>query len=324
MKRNLGDSRHLIFSLIAHFLALFIVIGHWPGQSFAQQSQAPETKPAATSDQAPASQNQNPSEEQTAPESKSSGGARLSKQEVLTLPLNKRDFSALLLLAAGTMTDSNGAANFTQQFAVNGQRGVTTVFGMDGIDTTEPGTGRIDFLQFQCGRDSGSPLRVRGDAGGDRPRRGRLYRDHHAKPARTICTDPSSSFLRNSAFDSRNFFDERSPVSPGRLPHFVRNEFGFTVGGPFVIPNLYNGRKRTYFFGQYQGFRQVLGTTQILSVPTALERKGIDTTAFPGLTPCWSRSTPRSAQFWIVILCPTIPRDRLGPALTRRPRPSPR
>src|SRR5215467_8396553 len=49
-----------------------------------------------------------------------SGGERLSSEEVSSLPLNERDFSKLLLLAAGTMTDSNGAANFTQQFSVNG------------------------------------------------------------------------------------------------------------------------------------------------------------------------------------------------------------
>ncbi|HLZ39673.1 MAG TPA: carboxypeptidase-like regulatory domain-containing protein, partial [Candidatus Sulfotelmatobacter sp.] len=67
-----------------------------------------------------------------------SGGERLSSSEVSSLPLNARDFSKLLLLAAGTMTDTNGAANFTQQFAVNGQRGVTTVFAMDGFDTTDP------------------------------------------------------------------------------------------------------------------------------------------------------------------------------------------
>jgi hypothetical protein len=53
-----------------------------------------------------------------------SGGEHLSSAEVSRLPLNERDFSKLLLLAAGTMTDANGAANFTQQFAVNGQRGV--------------------------------------------------------------------------------------------------------------------------------------------------------------------------------------------------------
>src|SRR5580692_1256245 len=49
-----------------------------------------------------------------------SGGENLSSGEVSSLPLNERDFSKLLLLAAGTMTDTNGAANFTQQFAVNG------------------------------------------------------------------------------------------------------------------------------------------------------------------------------------------------------------
>jgi hypothetical protein len=50
--------------------------------------------------------------------SQASGGERLSSSEVSSLPLNSRDFSKLLLLAAGTMTDANGAANFTQQFAV--------------------------------------------------------------------------------------------------------------------------------------------------------------------------------------------------------------
>src|ERR1039457_2162557 len=56
------------------------------------------------------------------------GGEQLSGKAVSELPLNKRDFSQLLLLAAGTMTDANGAANFTQQFAVNGQRGTAAVF----------------------------------------------------------------------------------------------------------------------------------------------------------------------------------------------------
>src|SRR5437870_385872 len=116
-----------------------------------------------------------------------SGGERLSRGEVSSLPLNTRDFSKLLLLSAGTMTDTNGAANFTQQFAVNGQRGSATVFAL-------------------------------------------------------------------------------------------------TNGGPVVIPHLYDGRARTFYFGEYQGFRQVLGTTQVFPVPTALERRGVDTATFPGDT----------------------------------------
>ena len=77
-----------------------------------------------------------------------SGGEHLSSSEVSSLPLNARDFSKLLLLAAGTMTDTNGAANFTQQFAVNGQRGVTTVFATDGFDTTDPEMGGATFSNF--------------------------------------------------------------------------------------------------------------------------------------------------------------------------------
>src|SRR5271165_4951734 len=85
---------------------------------------------------------------QTAAASQGSGGEHLSRSEVSSLPLNSRDFSKLLLLAAGTMTDTNGAANFTQQFAVNGQRGVTSVFAMDGADTTDPEMGGATFSTF--------------------------------------------------------------------------------------------------------------------------------------------------------------------------------
>src|ERR1700761_1953588 len=84
-------------------------------------------------------------------------------------------------------------------------------------------------------------------------------------------------FLRNSVLDARNYFDYSSIANPGRLPPFRRNEFGFTNGGP-IIPG------KTFYFGQYQGFRQVLGTTQVFPVPTAQERAGYDNTAFPGDT----------------------------------------
>src|SRR4030088_3544858 len=77
-----------------------------------------------------------------------SGGAELSSQTVGVLPLNKRDFSQLLLLAAGTMTDANGATNFTQQFAINGQRGVAAVFAMDGADISDPEMGGSTFSNF--------------------------------------------------------------------------------------------------------------------------------------------------------------------------------
>ena len=76
------------------------------------------------------------------------GGEELSSQAVSELPLNKRDFSSLLLLAAGTMTDANGATNFTAQFAINGQRGVEATFAMDGADVSDPEMGGATFSNF--------------------------------------------------------------------------------------------------------------------------------------------------------------------------------
>ncbi|MBB5342315.1 TonB-dependent receptor [Tunturibacter empetritectus] len=211
------------------------------------------------------------------------GGEKLSSQTVSAIPLNKRDFSQLLLLAAGTMTDANGQTNFTQQFAINGQRGVEAVFAMDGADTSDPELGGATFSNFNVD----AVQEIQSTSGWMPAEIGR-----GAAGFTNITTRSGSSgfhgsvfeFLRNSALDARNYFDHPSIAEPGRIPPFRRNEFGFTNGGPVILPHLYDGSGKTFYFGQYQGFRQVLGTTQVLPVPTASERLGIDTTAFPGDT----------------------------------------
>src|ERR1700729_1389209 len=213
----------------------------------------------------------------------STGGEALSSQTVSVLPLNKRDFSQLLLLAAGTMTDANGATNFTQQFAINGQRGVEAVFAMDGADISDPEMGGSTFTNFnvdaiqELQSSSGwMPAEIcRGAAG---------FTNIVTRSGSSGFHGSFFEFLRNSALYAPNYFDHPSIAEPGRIPPFRRNEFGFTNGGPVVLPHIYNGRGKTFYFGQYQGFRQVLGTTQVFPVPTLAERAGLDTTAFPGDT----------------------------------------
>lgn len=208
------------------------------------------------------------------------GGEKLSSQTVSELPLNGRDFSTLLLLAAGTMTDVNGQTNFTQQFAVNGQRGVEAVFAMDGADVSDPEMGGSTFTNFnvdaiqELQSSSGwMPADIgRGAAG---------FTNIVTRSGKSGFHGSFFEFIRNSAFDARNYFDHPSIAEPGRIPPFRRNEFGFTNGGPIVLPNVYDGRGRTFYFVQYQGFRQVLGTTQVLAVPTAAERAGQDTVTYP-------------------------------------------
>src|SRR6202045_3388760 len=220
---------------------------------------------------------------QEAASTQASGGEHLSSAEVSSLPLNQRDFSKLLLLAAGTMTDANGAANFTQQFAVNGQRGVAAVFAMDATDTSDPELGGATFSNFnvdaiqEVQSSSGvMPAEIGHGAAG--------FTNVITKSGTELVHGSAFEFLRNAAFDARNFFDHANALDPRRIPPFARNEFGVTNGGPVVLPRIYDGRGKTFYFGEYQGFRQVLGTTQVFAVPTVAERQGIDTTTFPGDT----------------------------------------
>jgi hypothetical protein len=236
------------------------------------------------------------------------GGEHLSSGEVSSLPLNERDFSKLLLLAAGTMTDTNGAANFTQQFAVNGQRGTASVFAMDGADTTDPELGGATFANFnvdaiqEVQSSSGvMPAEIGHGASG--------FVNVITKSGTDHIHGSAFEFVRNAAFDARNYFDHKSDLSRRRLPPFARNEFGVTVGGPVALPRIYDGRGKTFYFGEYQGFRQVLGTTQVFAVPTAAEKQGIDTTTFSGDT----LNVPVNAAIAPLLARYPLPNDPRGP-----------
>jgi hypothetical protein len=68
-------------------------------------------------------------------------------------------------------------------------------------------------------------------------------------------------FLRNTDFDAANFF------TGGARGDFKQNQFGGTVGGPIK-------KDKVFFFGDYQGNKQILGQTQSFAVPTAQDRLG--------------------------------------------------
>ena len=69
-------------------------------------------------------------------------------------------------------------------------------------------------------------------------------------------------FLRNDAMDARGFFAPKRAI-------YKQHDFGATLGGPIVIPKLYDGRNKTFFFASYEGFRNRVGSTDsFFSVPT--------------------------------------------------------
>jgi len=78
-------------------------------------------------------------------------------------------------------------------------------------------------------------------------------------------------FLRNDKFTANDFFINRAGRKEGP---FRFNQFGAAVGGPLVIPGVYNGKDKTFFFASYEGLRWVRGLITTGTMPTLLERQG--------------------------------------------------
>jgi hypothetical protein len=72
-------------------------------------------------------------------------------------------------------------------------------------------------------------------------------------------------YIRNNDFDANDFFDAQKG---NPIPEYRQNVFGGTLGGPVLIPKLYNGKDKTFFFADYQGTRIVTPSQAISTVPT--------------------------------------------------------
>ncbi len=196
----------------------------------------------------------------------------VGEEQVKELPLNGRSFDLLMTLNPGVVnftwekTGGIGISNSTtsNMFSVSGNRPQQNLFLLNGVEYTGAAENNMT-----PGGASGQLLGV------DGVREFNLLRDaysaeygKHPGGQVTIVTQSGTNlwhgsvfeFLRNSALDSRNFFDVGS--SP---PPFRRNQFGGSVGGPLR-------KDKTFLFLNYEGFRQSLHQTSVELVPDAQSR----------------------------------------------------
>ncbi len=78
-------------------------------------------------------------------------------------------------------------------------------------------------------------------------------------------------FLRNKELNANTFFNNLNGTP---RPAFTQNQFGVNLGGPVYIPKLYDGRNKTFFFLNYEGFRLRQGQSSTQTVPTLQDRTG--------------------------------------------------
>jgi hypothetical protein len=216
----------------------------------------------------------------------SSLGTVINTQLTEELPLNGRNFVQLATLApgvngtgfsvsgtimSGTRPDDRRPG--TEIFS-NGNREGSNDFLYDGVDNNDrltlsivlrPGVEAIREFKVQTnlfsadqGRNSGAVVDVVTKSGTN---------DWHGS---------AFEFLRNSAMDARNFFNAKGTP----FPSFRYNQFGGSFGGPVEIPKLYNGKNKTFFFVDYEGFRRNSQQLLTVTVPTLAMRQG-DFSALP-------------------------------------------
>ena len=191
----------------------------------------------------------------------------IGRREVSDLPLNGRTVFQLAPLVPGANTGSASSnANNTnipdngraaQGLSASGNRQDTNTYILDGVYNNQLNQGLIAILppleaiqEFTLETSNFMP-----EIG-----RGGIVMNVNLKSGTNQFHGSAFDFLRNSALDAANYFDHPTPQNPGRLPHFVRNQFGGSFGGPFY-------RNKAFFFVDYQGTRENQGQTFNTAVP---------------------------------------------------------
>ena len=211
-------------------------------------------------------------------------GTVIGTKQVNDIPLDGRNFTALLSLTPGVvplMVGQNAGMQNGGGFgaavaigsdytfpAINGQTGRSNFFLMDGlfnygtIESTYAIAPIIDAIQEMKVVSHTDDAEFGGVLGG--------VVNVVTKSGTNEIHGSAWEYVRNNIFDARTFF------LPKALPKafYHQNQFGGSAGGPVVIPKLYNGKNRSFVFGAYQGYRYSTPANTDLLVPTAAELAG--------------------------------------------------
>jgi hypothetical protein len=200
----------------------------------------------------------------------------VENREVTELPLNGRNTLSLVALTPGVRTQgqflqntatrsfagwgkfsSNGGISDANEILVDGAS--VTMFLVNApslvppVDATQEFRVQTNNYAAEFGRSSGALVNASIKSGTNQLH-GSLY-----------------EFLRDDKLDANDFFLNRSGQ---KRPALTFNQYGFAVGGPAWLPKLYDGRDKTFFFVNFEGFRQRLAQALTTTVPTPAQLTG--------------------------------------------------
>jgi len=194
----------------------------------------------------------------------------VSQQQVEDLPLNGRNFMQLLLVGAGAVTVGGEQGTMRQgegnAISVNGGRPEGNNYTLDGLVNTDAAlvTPAVILSQDAIQEFKVSSGTYAADQG------------FSATQINIVSKGGTNSlhgavflFDRNDAFDAKPFPTANDFISgtPTANPVLRQNQFGFVAGGPIYIPKLYDGRNKSFFMVNYEGWRITNGARQVESMP---------------------------------------------------------
>jgi len=196
----------------------------------------------------------------------------IAERSLTELPLNGHDLFKSTILEPGVAPTPSSAPSLlsdgkTNQVSVDGMRPTWTNVLVDGMDANDPvfGFSPAGASGLFLGLDGLTEVRVLPQTfDAEYGTNGGGVIEAVTKSGSNQFHGSLWEFHRDASLDARNYFD----LASRPIPAFVRNQFGASVGGPLV-------HDRTFFFANYEGFRQVQASTAIATVPNALAHQGL-------------------------------------------------
>ncbi len=204
----------------------------------------------------------------------------VDEQRIESLPLNGRNPTQLMQLVAGVQSDvlnSNVTSGTTYPgvtpVSVNGGRANTTNYILDGAQNNDHYSNapnpmpNPDALQEFSVQTNAFSAEFGRNVGG--------IVNAVTRSGTNQLHGSAFEYVRNNALNEPNYFAPANPDGSKQDDGLKRNQYGATVGGPVMLPKIYDGRNRTFFFFSYQGttIRQSPSKVQ-QQVPTNEQRAG--------------------------------------------------
>ena len=190
----------------------------------------------------------------------------IGNTQVVELPLNGRNFNSLTRLTPGAVRGTSAGAETIQgeTFAVAGDRSDNTYYALDGMYNN--GT-FFKTAAIHPSVDAVQEFKIQTNTSAQYGAAAGANIDVMIKSGTNEFHSTIYEFLRNDKLDSRNYFAQN-------IPEYRRNQFGFTIGGPVIVPKLYDGHNRTFWFFDYEGNRIRQGNTSFQTVPNQAQLGG--------------------------------------------------